>query len=92
MAVYVDALGWNGWKLYGQAVKSCHLMADSKPELIAFATKLGLRHSWVQGLNDYGRVPHFDLVQSKRTRALELGALTISGRELISLMDRIRNR
>jgi hypothetical protein len=66
MTVYVDdeLIPWRG-KLW------CHLVADTLPELHAFARQLGLRESWFQSKSAY---PHYDVTLSVRNRALTLGA------------------
>jgi len=49
----------------------CFLVADSRQELIEFATqKLGLRHQWLQE----GKRPHFFLSADNREKALAMGA------------------
>jgi len=75
MAVYVDDahIPWRGrrWS---------HMVADTVEELHVAAEALGLRREWVQ---DRGRTVHYDLPDSMRTRAIELGvAEAISWREL----------
>lgn len=57
------------------AAGSCHLTADTLAELHTFAARLGLKRSWFQ--ND-PRMPHYDLVASKRVQAVKLGAVEIS--------------
>lgn len=66
MAVYVDdeLIPWRG-KLW------CHLVADTLPELHAFARRLGLRQAWFQAKSAY---PHYDVTVSVRDRALIMGA------------------
>lgn len=56
---------------------SCHLTADAVPELHAFALRLGLKRAWFQD----GRVPHYDLTESKRRRAVKLGAAEVSAKQ-----------
>lgn len=51
-----------------------HLMADSLPELLAFADRLGLDRRWLQ---DKASGVHFDVVDTKREEALRLGAVPI---------------
>ncbi len=64
--VYVDdeLIPWRG-KLW------CHLVADTLPELHAFANRLGLREVWFQEKSVY---PHYDVTVSVRNRALAMGA------------------
>ncbi|TMK27419.1 MAG: DUF4031 domain-containing protein [Actinobacteria bacterium] len=75
MAVYVDdaRIPWRGrrWS---------HMVADSVEELHVAAEALGLRREWVQ---DRGRTVHYDLPESLRAHAIELGvAEPLSWREL----------
>lgn len=54
---------------------SCHLTTDeSLDALHAFAAKLGMRRSWFQ---DHLYAPHYDLVPSRRTLAVRLGAVEV---------------
>jgi len=58
---------------------SCHLTTDgSMEELHAFAKRLGMRRSWFQ---EHPVLPHYDLVPSRRSRALVLGAVFVPARE-----------
>lgn len=79
MAVYVDPLlacvpnprwRWN---------RSCHLVADGLEELHAFAVRIGLRRAWFQ---DHGTLPHYDLTEGRRERAVRLGAIEITREEM----------
>lgn len=66
-----------------QGHRWCHMMADTEQELLAFAERLGLKREWYQG-------DHFDLLPSRRSRAVALGAIEVSSRDLVAL--RRRNR
>jgi hypothetical protein len=69
----------------------CHLVSDSSyEELHAFAGELGVPRRLFQG-------DHYDLPADLRTRALELGAVPVTTRELLARMagprgDRARRR
>lgn len=70
MTIYVDyypGKGWGKWQGGG------HLLTSDIEELHTFAKKLGLRHEWFQDKT----FPHYDLVASKRRKAIELGAIEI---------------
>lgn len=74
MPVYVDSLIDYGWKLG----PSCHLTADTIEELHEMADKIGMKRSWFQtGKRD--DLPHYDLVKSRRDKAIKLGAVVIEG-------------
>jgi len=77
MPVYVDPLINYGWKLGA----SCHLIADTEEELHSFADKLGLRREWFQ-LSKGREIPHYDLVKSRRDKAVKLGAIELTRREM----------
>lgn len=75
MAVYVDDM-----YLYpiGQFrnMKMSHLVADTTDELLAMARKIGVNTKWIQ----YPDTPreHFDIALSKRTLAVQHGAIEIT--------------
>ena len=76
--VYVDD--------YGEAystMKMSHLTADTNEELDTFALKLSLKPEWKQ----YGSITHFDVSVSKRKKAIELGAMAVTPRDLVMLMS-----
>lgn len=72
MAVYVDELVVypNAKGIFRSG--SCHLSADTEDELHAFAAKIGMRRAWFQ---PHKRLPHYDLIASKRALAVALGAI-----------------
>jgi len=59
--------------------KWCHMWADSLDELIKFALSIGMKREWLQ--NEFGKFPHFDLVPTRRIRALKKGAQELSLKE-----------
>lgn len=60
-------------------------------ELLAFADKLGLRRDWLQDKKrkDGYRLPHFDVVPSKRDMALRYGAQKMELSEFLRQNDGI---
>jgi hypothetical protein len=75
MAVYIDdaRIRWRGrrWS---------HMVADTPEELYEAAARLGLRREWAQ---TKGRTLHYDLPDSVRELAIELGvAQAVTWREL----------
>ena len=72
MSVYVDDM----FAQYGR-MKMCHMFADSIPELLSMASKLGLEAKWIQDEDDPVHV-HFDVSKTKRELAIEYGAIEIS--------------
>ena len=73
--VYVD----NYNAPYGRMVM-CHMMADSLDELHAMATAIGLKREWFQTPE---RFPHYDVSLSMKAKALKLGAIECTARELV---------
>jgi len=56
-----------------------HMVSDVGPdELHAFAKQLGLKRSWSQT-----RPHHYDITPPVRERAIALGAVAVSARELV---------
>ncbi len=81
--VYVDAAVWP----YGRMLM-CHMVADNLEALHAMADKLGIARRWFQ--NKPGRVPHYDLCKAKRAKAIKLGAVEVTWRELVAVGKRVR--
>lgn len=82
MAVYVDQLShtnFQGW-IFGP---HSHLMADTDSELDEMAARLGLNPDWKHR-------DHFDLTIKNRHRALALGAIETTARNLVELRRRQR--
>lgn len=86
--IYVDTLINYGWVLRGKRVESCHMLADTLEELHAMATKIGMKLSWFQ-MSTNG-TPHYDLVKSRRDRAIVLGAKELNRKEVVEKMAEIR--
>lgn len=98
MAVYVDRLAAHSPASYrglgaAQAARVgarnghlwCHLVADEADclELHEFAARIGMKRSWFQG-------DHYDLVPSRRARAVILGAIEVDRREFVGIRRRQR--
>lgn len=82
MSAYVDCLVRYGWKLG----PSCHLIADSLDELHAFASRVGMRRAWFQPKSS----PHYDLTESRRQRAVQLGAIELDRAEFVAKIRELR--
>jgi len=76
--VYVDDFYKTGVK-YGR-MKMCHMIADTREELLAMARRIQVDDKWIQ----YANTPreHFDICLSKRKLAIQHGAIEINMREL----------
>jgi hypothetical protein len=74
MAVYVDPMQPTPKNRNWRYSEGCHLVADSRAELIRFARRIGLHPDWIQKGEDPIHV-HFDLTRAMRVRAVAAGAL-----------------
>ena len=59
---------------------SCHLFADTINELKLFAGLIGLKESWFQ---DNKRLPHYDLTEGMRIKAIKYGAVEMSNKDVL---------
>lgn len=79
MAVYVDHA-----HIAYRRMRMSHMLADTLDELHAMADALGIARRHFQGAASW---PHYDICESKRTRAIELGARPVTRRELRQLLQ-----
>ncbi len=79
MSVYVD----NARNQLGR-MRMSHMIADTCIELVQMIDALDMREVWVQP-DRHGRCSHVDVCQQKRSRAIALGAVPVSTRELARL-------
>jgi hypothetical protein len=84
MSVYVD----DYFARFGRMLL-CHMIADSHDELISMAKQIGLplKHIQYEGTAR----EHFDVSKQLRARAIQLGAIRVTTREL-ARMVRFRER
>ncbi|MDZ4268176.1 MAG: DUF4031 domain-containing protein [Mycobacterium sp.] len=76
-----------------------HLFADTEDELQEFASRLRLRRSWFHDPTKTGKpfkaIPgsraaqnwHYDVTEGKRRQAVALGAVEVSSREAVAIVD-----
>ncbi len=83
VSVYVDELRDYGWRLG----PSCHLIADTVDELHEFAARVGMKRAWFQ---DEFSAQHYDLVASRRVRAVKLGAIELGRTEFVTKCRELR--
>ena len=85
MAVYIDEFGpkWGKWAGGG------HMIADTLEELHEMADKIGLKREWFQ---DKPGFPHYDVQHRKRAQAIELGAQSVTMREIVQISSSLRDR
>ncbi|MGC8463550.1 MAG: DUF4031 domain-containing protein [Acidimicrobiales bacterium] len=67
-----------------------HLVADSHEELHAFAARLGMDRRWFQYDPARPHRAHYDVPERARQRAEELGAVSVTWRELGAMLRRRR--
>lgn len=67
----------------------CHMLADSDEELLEMADRIGVDRRWHQHPGMSGS--HFDIAQSKRAQAVELGAVEITRRQAAAMRTRRRH-
>jgi hypothetical protein len=78
MAVYVDNFYLTGIT-FGR-MKMCHMIADTREELLTMADAIGVQRRWIQSFDTPRE--HFDICLSKRAKAVKLGAIEIDMRVL----------
>jgi hypothetical protein len=78
VAVYVD----NARFLY-RGRRWCHLTADSAAELHAFAARLSVPRAGFHSNPDRPWKDHYDLPESMRAEAIDMGARPITWREAV---------
>lgn len=83
MSVYVDNMFELPMGQYGR-MKMSHMVADTLDELHAMADRIGVQRKWFQGPGK-SRFPHYDIALSKRTLAVEFGAVEIDIREVAAI-------
>lgn len=76
--VYVDDFEVTGIT-FGR-MKMCHMVADTRQELLEMCDKIGVQRKWIQEYN--GQREHFDICLSKKKAAIKAGAKLIPMREL----------
>jgi len=74
MTVYVDDAR-TPWR---RGMKMSHVTADTVEELVAFGRRIGFKRQWLQNI----RCPHFDVSESHRRQAIQLGAVATTEREV----------
>lgn len=91
MAVYVDPLRdyppemiKPGARRWGPSF--CHMVADSREELDAMATAIGLRPAYRQ--HSGKPLEHYDLTPRRRELAIAKGAVALTGEEFRRLLTR----
>ena len=76
MTVYVD----DYFAVFGRMIMS-HMMADTTEELLTAADALGLKRQWLQ--KEGTEYEHFDVSKAKRLKAIRLGAVELTAKDMI---------
>lgn len=79
MPVYVDKA-----KIPYRRMLMSHMLADTLPELHAMADRIGLARLHFQVSN--GGVPHYDVCQTYRDKAISAGAIVIGRNQVVTIM------
>lgn len=82
MTIYVDNV-----KVKWAGNEWCHMVADSLDELHFFASKIGLRRKWFQSSASY---PHYDIKLAVRARAIQLGAVQGTRKQIIECAKKLK--
>lgn len=83
MSIYIDNANIISSKLRGNW---CHMVAIPIADidnLHLIANKIGLKREWYQSS---AKIPHYDVVKNKIKKAIKLGVIEVSTRELIKLV------
>jgi hypothetical protein len=83
VSVYVDPLLDYGGSDSFRWKRSCHMYADSLWELHRMAAAIGMKRSWFQS---HTKLPHYDLVESRREFAVHMGAIEHSREQMVAFM------
>ncbi|RJX77854.1 DUF4031 domain-containing protein [Pseudomonas sp. LS-2] len=82
MTIYVDNV-----KVKWAGSEWCHMVADTLDELHSFALKIGLRRQWFQSSASY---PHYDIKLAVRSRAIQLGAVPGTRKQIIECAKKLK--
>lgn len=80
MSVYVDDME----APFGRMLM-CHMVADTKEELLEMADKIGVARKWIQ--KEGTIYEHFDIAKTKKVLALAYGAKSIGMHELAEIFE-----
>jgi hypothetical protein len=81
LTVYID--DWRQWaNVRGRADRWSHLLSDDPEELHALAADLGIPSRGYQRHRRSPALNHYDVPEALRRRAIELGAVPVTWREM----------
>lgn len=81
MSVYIDDMNMP----YRNMIMN-HMISDSTEELLEMCTKIGIAHKWIQYPGTYKE--HFDVCLTMKAKALELGAIQITWRQCVEMVNK----
>lgn len=87
MPVYVDDL-MNYPTEKSMFKRSCHMIANSEEDLVAFGERIGLKRAWLQDAGTYRA--HFDLTPGMRIKAVKAGAVEVTCMRLVEILRQMR--
>jgi len=79
MSVYIDS-----FEAPFKNMIMCHMIADTKQELLTMVDKIGVKRKWIQKENTI--YEHFDICLSKKALAIRHGAIEIEAKALVQKM------
>lgn len=82
MAVYIDDM----FASLGR-MKMSHMIADTDEELHKMALAIGMRIEWWQS-PEKTYASHYDVASGRRLKAIALGAIPITSRQAVALINR----
>lgn len=82
MSVYIDSAN-----IPYRNMIMCHMIADTHNELHDMADKIGMKREWFQKKS----FPHYDVPLFRKKKAIELGVIEISRRELAKKMKELKS-
>lgn len=92
MSVYIDSIknyppeAFKDKRVRNISTQWCHMIADTKIELIEMARQIGMKEKWVQDTDPN----HFDLTPTRRESAIKNGAISLNRKEFILKLREIR--
>lgn len=79
MAVYID-----DYNAPFQSMIMCHMIADTREELLAMVDRIGVKRKWIQKMGTC--YEHFDICLSKKKLAIKYGAIELNPKDLVQKM------
>lgn len=79
--VYVDTMNAK----FGRMIM-CHMMADTREELLEMADRIGVARKWIQSSGTPSE--HFDICLSKKKMAIQLGAREVGWKQIADIINK----